>query len=67
MALTDPVSDPGGRFWYIPAQGLIMDVMIGEHWKQMPKYQTWTFMFLNEKVGNPVSTVLDCLGYTSKK
>lgn len=33
VASRDPVRDPGGRFWYIPAQGLIMDVMIGEHLK----------------------------------
>lgn len=38
VASTDLVSDPGGRFWYIPAQGLITDVMIGEHLKRKPKY-----------------------------
>lgn len=38
VASTGSVSDPGGKFWYIPAQGLIMDVMIGEHLKQKPKY-----------------------------
>lgn len=33
VASAVPVSDTGGRFWYIPAQGLFKDVMIGEHLK----------------------------------
>jgi hypothetical protein len=47
VASTDSVSDLGGRFWYISAQGLIMGVMITEHLKQKPNYSTWTFLFLN--------------------
>lgn len=47
VASRDPVRDPGGRFWYIPAQGLIMDVMIGEHLKPKSEDQPWTFLFLN--------------------
>lgn len=33
VASAVPGSDTGDRFWYIPAQGLIKDVTIGEHLK----------------------------------
>lgn len=63
VASTNPVNDPGGRFWYIPAQVLIMDVMIGEHLKWKPKYQTWTFLFFKLKGQQPSVNSFRQLGF----